>query len=244
MSDPTAAPATLDALADAAAPATVDEVLDRLGLIVAALPEADGLAAFARVYQRVTDWVGRHLGDATFRDPLFLARLDVVFAGLFLEAVSAWVRRVDTPRAWRPLFDCRGRPGILPLQFVLAGMNAHINRDLPVALVATCEELGRAPRVPSPEHDDFLTVNGLLARAQDEVKGELAGGVIGLADAALGRLDDRVSMWNVERARDAAWIQGQALWALRDLGPLRRAYVDTLDRTVGFAGRGLLLPVT
>jgi hypothetical protein len=244
VSDPSAAPPGLAEWADAPAAVTVDEVLDRLGLLVAALPSGDGLAAFARVYQRVTDWVARHLADATFRDPTFLGRLDVVFAGLFLGAVSAWTRRSDVPRAWRPLFECRGRPGVLALQFVLAGMNAHINRDLPVALVATCEAFDRPPRVPSPEHDDFLMVNSLLARAQDEVKGELTGGLVGVADDALGRLDDRLALWNIERARDAAWVQAQALWALRDLGPLRRAYVDTLDRTVGFAGRGLLLPVT
>ena len=50
-------------------------------------------------------------------------------------------------------------------------------------------------------------------------------------------------MWNVERARDAAWVQGEALWALRGVGFLERRYLDTLDRLVGFAGRGLLVPL-
>ena len=64
-----------------------------------------------------------------------------------------------------------------------------------------------------------------------------------LADEALGALDDRIAMWDVGRARDAAWVQGQVLWRLRTLPALSRRYVDTLDRTVGFAGRGLLVPV-
>jgi hypothetical protein len=50
-------------------------------------------------------------------------------------------------------------------------------------------------------------------------------------------------MWDVARARDAAWVQAQALWALRRLPGLSGAYLDALDRTVGFAGRGLLVPL-
>ena len=42
------------------------------------------------------------------------------------------------PTAWQPLFERRADPGIEPIQFALAGMNAHINHDLPLAVVATC----------------------------------------------------------------------------------------------------------
>jgi len=37
-------------------------------------------------------------------------------------------------------------------------------------------------------------------------------------------------------------VQAQALWALRSIPPLQRRYLETLDSTVGFAGRGLLVP--
>ena len=56
------------------------------------------------------------------------------------------------------------------------------------------------------------------------------------------RLDDVVAMWDVARARDAAWTNGQALWALHETPPLATAFVESLDRMVGLAGRGLLLP--
>ena len=56
------------------------------------------------------------------------------------------------------------------------------------------------------------------------------------------RLDDVAAMWNVVRARDAAWTNAQALWALRDEPELSARYLTTLDRTVGLAGRGLLVP--
>ena len=62
-------------------------------------------------------------------------RLDVVFAGLFFAAVDALER---DPASAAAGLACRcsrqrSRGGIAPLQFALAGMNAHINRDLPVA---------------------------------------------------------------------------------------------------------------
>ena len=49
-------------------------------------------------------------------------------------------------------------------------------------------------------------------------------------------------MWDVARARDAAWTNGQALWAPRDEATLAAQFLVTLDRMVGFAGRGLLVP--
>ena len=58
-----------------------------------------------------------------------------------------------------PLFTQRSKKGVAPLQFALAGMNAHINRDLPVALVATCRELGIELRDGSPEQADYVQVN-------------------------------------------------------------------------------------
>ena len=58
----------------------------------------------------------------------------------------------------------------------------------------------------------------------------------------LHRIDDVVAMWDVGRARDAAWTNGQALWALRDEPQLASDFLEVLDRMVGLASRGLLVP--
>lgn len=69
---------------------------------------------------------------ATFEDPAFLATLDVVFANLYFAALAAALDDVDAaPAAWRPLLLQRHDAGIARIQFALAGMSAHINRDLP-----------------------------------------------------------------------------------------------------------------
>jgi hypothetical protein len=235
--------ATLAQVLATPASRSVPEVIERLRAIDTALPTRDGVAWFTKLYLEVTEGVSRALVPAAFRDPEFLARLDVVFANLYFAALREWLAEPGhAPRAWVPLFSCRKRRRVAPIQFALAGMNAHINRDLPVALVAVCRErkvdLARA----RAQHGDFVRVNALLEAAEATAKRWFSTGFVGVADVALGAKDDRIAMWNVGRARDAAWVQAQALWALRAFPALQRRYLETLDRTVGFAGRGLLVP--
>jgi hypothetical protein len=226
--------------------APISDVLARMREIVAPLPRSDGVACFTRLYAEVTEGVRDGLAGVTFHDPRFLGHLDTVFAELFFEALATFLRDSGaTPAAWLPLFDTRSRRGVAPLQFALAGMNAHINRDLPVALVRTCEELSLELAEGSPQHSDFERVNGVLATVEARVKREYLSGWVRAIDRLVhraDRLDDVVAMWNVSRARDAAWANAEALWALRGDKELTSRYLTTLDKMVGFAGRGLLVP--
>ena len=214
--------------------------------MVAPLPRSDGVACFTRLYLAVTKGVDERLTGVTFADPAFLARLDVVFADLFLTALAGFSGDpARTTPAWAPLLEARSRRGIAPLQFAFAGMNAHINRDLPVALVSTCRELGVTLEEGSPQHADFERVNDLLATVEGEVKSQYLTGWLRTLDRLVhrvDRIDDIVAMWNVRRARDAAWTNAEALWAIRDEVSLSSDYLATLDRMVGLAGRGLLVP--
>jgi hypothetical protein len=220
---------------------SVADVVDRLDSITHPLAKSDGIACFARLYVAVTEGVRARLTDATFTDPSFLAALDMRFADLFFATLD----RPPIPRAWAPLYDDRSRHGIAPLQFALAGMNAHINRDLPIALVTTFAESGLSLEAGSPQHADYVRVNAILATVETEVKEQFLGGWLRKLDRLVhrfDRIDDVVAMWDISRARDAAWTNAEALWALRDTRELYDAYLETLDRTVGFAGRGLLIP--
>ncbi|HYA08078.1 MAG TPA: DUF5995 family protein, partial [Gaiellaceae bacterium] len=109
-------------------PSTVADVVARMEAIAAPLPRADGVACFTRLYLAVTKGVEARLAGTVFEDTRFLGRLDVVFADLFFAALDAFRRDPGTaPRAWLPLLQARSQRGIAPLQFALAGMNAHIN---------------------------------------------------------------------------------------------------------------------
>jgi hypothetical protein len=224
----------------------IPDVIERLRTIEASTPRSDGVACFARLYLAVTEGVGADVTRQGFADARFLETLDVHFAELFFSALDAYARDpASTPSAWVPLFAQRSRHGIAPLQFALAGMNAHINRDLPVALVRTCRELGLDLRESSPEHADFERVDALLAQVERQVKSAYLTGWPAWVDRVVHRfrrIDDVVAMWDVDRARDAAWTNAQALWALSSEPPLEGDYLTALDRMVGLASRGLLIP--
>lgn len=211
--------------------------------IAAPLAEDDGVRRFNELYLAVTRAVAVESATATYADPAFISRLDVVFADLYFEAVDDVEAGREMPRAWAPLFEARAKKGIAPLQFAIAGMNAHINHDLVLALVTTTKEFGCGLDHGTPEHKDYLAVNDLLNRVQDEIKERFTTGVIKDIDKAGGRVDDMVANWSVARARDNAWTQAQILDAIGANAFLRKQFLVALGRNVGFAGRALLTPL-
>jgi Family of unknown function (DUF5995) len=229
-----------------AAAAPLADVVARLRAVEASANASDGVSCFARMYREVTESINEELGSETFADASFLAALDVGFAALFFSALDAYsLGPGNAPSAWAPLFSARASRGIAPLQFAFAGMNAHINGDLPVALVSTCEARGVELRHASPEHADYERINDLLARVETRLKASYLTGWIARLDRILhrvNRLDDVVAMWDIRVAREAAWANAETLWAIRGDAALRADFVRTLDRTVGLASRGLLVP--
>jgi hypothetical protein len=167
----------------------------------------------------------------------------VFFSNAYFQALEDSTRDPDElSRAWAPLFAAREEVRVAPIQFALAGMNAHINYDLPIGVRDTCLAFDVAPRDGTPQHRDYLRLNSILASVQERVKVWLATGLLRFLDRLLGDLDDLVASFSVMRARDAAWVHSQALWTMRDKDDLAAAYLDTLEHTVGLAGHGLVAP--
>ena len=223
---------------------SIDDVLSIMTAIDGRLPDSDGVKWFNRLYLQVTRSVRQAVSGTSFRDASFMSALDVVFANLYFTAIAAGDQDPSrAPAAWRPLLRVRSRTGIARLQFALAGMNAHINRDLPEGIVRVFTSLGGDPTSDVARRQDFDSVNALLERVEGEVKRDFSIGVIGAVDVLAGRLDDVAAMWNVKAARDAAWTNAEVLWTLRATPNLRMVFFDTLDKSTGLAGRGLLTPI-
>ncbi|MFJ6726952.1 DUF5995 family protein [Streptomyces sp. NPDC091281] len=216
----------------------MDGVIARLRALDAALPPGDGVAVFNRVYLTVTEEVDRRIDGGEFTDPLAAATLDVRFAERYLAAVDADATGRRPPACWRPLFHLRGHPGVRPVQFALAGINAHIGHDLALAVVDTCAALACQP---ADLEDEFDRVGDLLAALEERVREELMPGpdLLQLADP----LTHLVGAWSLDRARDASWSTARALWALRHLPDLAAEFTTRLDTAIGFAGRMLLTPL-
>jgi Family of unknown function (DUF5995) len=221
---------------------SVDEAIERMQEIEAALPTADGLACFNRMYLEVTQDVNDRIGQGYFSDPEFLTTLDVVFANIYFDAVDAVVVEPHAlPVAWQPLLEARSRPDIYPIQFALAGMNAHINHDLPIALVRTCTQLGTAPDDGS-HHGDYQKVDALLDAAEQSVRQSFESGDALRADRDAQRVLDLVDNWSINSARDVAWDTAIALWRSRDDATVEDLMMGGVARTVAVASRCLLVP--
>jgi hypothetical protein len=216
----------------------VDAVISRMRALHAALPERDGVAIFNRVYLTVTEAVDRHIDGGRFPDAGAAITLDVRFAERYLAAVERAEDERRPPACWRPLFQMRRHPGVRPLQFALAGINAHIGHDLALAVVDACRSLDCEP---IDLEDEFDRVGDLLVALEERIREELMPGpdLLQIADP----LTHLLGSWSLERARDATWSAARALWALRRLPDVAEEFTERLDAAVGFAGRMLLTPL-
>ena len=229
-------------------PTTVDEVIARLRAIQATLPVDDGVAVFNGMYLTVTERMAALIGDSgvgtrsssvTFADPRTMSELDVRFASLWLSAFDADDTGSLVPAAWRPLFEARGAK-CLPIQFAIAGMNSHIEHDLPIAVVETSEALGREPE---ELHLDYEAVNDVLAEVESSVRRSFLDELGREVDDHIGPVVHLLSTWKIDRARDLSWITAETLWALRETPFLHERFLDSVGHTVGMGSRALLTPM-
>ena len=216
----------------------VDKVVSRLRTLSTTWPERDGVAVFNRVYLTVTQEVDRHVDAGQFPDAQAAITLDVRFAERYLAAVEAVAEERRPPACWRPLFQLRRHPGVRPLQFALAGINAHIGHDLALAVVDTCRTLDCEP---VDLEDEFEHVGDILVVLEERIREDLMPGpdLLQIADP----LTHLIGSWSLERARDGAWSAARALWALRALPDLADECARRLDAAVGLASRMLLTPL-
>jgi hypothetical protein len=210
--------------------------------IGAALPASDGVACFNRVYLEVTGQVHDKVGQQFFADPAFITALDITFANLYFDAVYAADDATTVPLAWRPLIERRAVSGIEPIQFALAGMNAHINHDLPMAVVSTCKDLGTSPTAGG-HLDDYQKVDRLLNAEEQSIRESFESAPELAIDRHLQAVDNLVASWSINGARDLAWTNALLLWELRDVPIARGLFTDGLAAAVALGSRTLLVAV-
>ncbi|MFG2756496.1 DUF5995 family protein [Streptomyces wuyuanensis] len=216
----------------------VDTVLDRMRAFRSDWPAGDGIAVFNRVYLTVTEELGRRVDRGEFPDRRSAVTLQVLFAERYLSTADTVAAGGRAPACWRPLFQFRRHPGVRPLQFALAGINAHIGHDLALAVVDTCRTLGCRP---SDVEGDFDRVGDVLTMLEERIREDLMPGpdLLEIADP----LTHLLGSWSLERARDGAWSAARLLWGLRELPELAEEFTERLDTGVGLVGRCLLTPL-
>ncbi len=225
------------------APVTsIAEAISRMEAIEAALPAADGIACFNRMYLDVTRQVNSQLGQGFYADPAFMTQLDVDFANLYFAAAGAAGDPAAVPLAWRPLAERRAAADIEPVQFALAGMNAHINHDLPLAMVSTCTALATSPEAGS-HLADYQKVDRLLDAAEQSVRQSFESAPELAIDHHVSAVATLIANWSINSARDLAWTNCLLLWEVHDIPVARGLLLDSLAASAALASQLLLIAV-
>jgi Family of unknown function (DUF5995) len=208
----------------------IDELITRMEALLEALrASGDQRRYFHATYQRTTIAVADRIRAGGFDDPGWVERWDVAFADLYLDALADALAGRRPARPWEVAFGAAA--DLPPLRHVLLGMNAHINYDLPQALLAviTDEEFAD-PALLARRKADHRAIDEVLA-ARVGAEGDELAAVSG-PGSRLDRLLRPASQLGTRRflreAREKVWANAVALSGARASGP--EAYASALDR--------------
>ncbi len=208
---------------------SIDSLLVRMRTDLAALEaHQDARRFFHATYLRTTQAVADEVARGGFTDDDWVSRWDLVFAGLYLEALEADQRGVPVSGPWRVAFDtARDQPDLPPLRHVLFGLNAHINYDLPQALVAVISPADfDDPEVLRRREADHRHVDSVLQARVGAEDAELgAVSKVTLLDRLLRPANRAASRRFLAEARAKVWLNARALDRARRVDPDRYASV-------------------
>jgi len=173
----------------------------------------DARAVFALTYLLTTEAFRETLDTGFWQDQDAIIQLDREFADLFFAATDAYDDG-SAPLAWTVAFDAATAGRTNAVQDVFLGMNAHIQRDLPVALAAV--GLVKADGTSrKPDHD---AVNGILAGVLDHIEDEIGrryDPLITFADASPSPVDEMGALEMLKLWREIAWRNAERLTLAR-----------------------------
>ncbi len=198
----------------------IGDVLARMESLGATLPgDLRAHAAFLATYRRTTVAVGADIDAGRFEDPVWVEHWDVAFADLYLDAVEAHLSGGRVPRPWRLAFAAR--PSLPPLRHLLLGMNAHINYDLPQALLAVIDDADFThPALLDRRRRDHERIDDILvSRVAAENEQLSAHSTLRLTDRLLRPFNERASKRFLREARRKVWHNTIELQRARLAGP-------------------------
>ena len=209
---------------------SIDALIARMEALLGPMQaSSDPRRFFHATYLRTTRAVRDALRGGRFGDPDWVERWDVAFADLYLDALRADSAGGPVPGPWAIAFRTgRERPDAPALRHVLLGMNAHINYDLPQALLAVISgpEFGD-PALLGRRRADHQRIDEVLSQRVGAEDAELASTAPRSAvDAALAPLNQAASRRFLREARAKVWDNTIELNAARWLGAA--AYAERL----------------
>ncbi len=201
---------------------TIDEVLSRMDQIVHECRSTQSrIGYFAILYRQVTRRIRNGILAGEFEDNPRMEKLDVLFAGRFIDAYEGWKKGKKTTESWFLAFEASKASKHLVLQHLFLGINAHINLDLGISAADT---VGTEPIAGI--QNDFNKINAVLAELVDGVKSNIStvSPIFGwLIPLAKGR-DEMLLNFSIQLARDGAWKYAGEYYSCED------RYASILER--------------
>jgi uncharacterized protein DUF5995 len=222
-------------------PQSIADVLHTMQTIDATCVDTDGLKWFNWLYLAVTQAVENKVAVGGFNDPAWLTELDVQFARLYFAALSGGLTGGGCPDCWKVMLSVRDQVKIARIQFAMAGMNAHINHDLPMAIVSTCQVTNTVPQHGTPQYNDYTGLNPTLDALIDQAKKTLNVRLPGDPLPAISHLEDMIATWDLATFREKAWDTAQNLW--RESAAEIGVRMDLRDVLIAGLSKTLLIPV-
>lgn len=212
------------------------------------LERGDDKRHFHGLYLRNTVAVRDELDRGGFADPAWVQAWDVVFAELYLDALERWERGLGVARPWALAFAAAEGPRLPPLRHQLVGLNAHLNYDLPQALLAVVsdEELAD-PALVRRRQVDFHRIDDIVVRRVPEEYRLLLGaeqpGDRTVFDRLLYPLNKAASRRWLTEARRKVWRNAMLLSdARRDGSGAYAARLAELEQLAAVKVAELLAP--
>jgi len=217
-------------MAAAECPGVIEELIGRMAALLESLQATgDQRRYFHATYQRTTVAVAGALRSGGFLDAGWVERWDVAFAGLYLDALQDALAGRRAARPWEVAFSAPA--GLPPLRHVLLGMNAHINYDLPQALLAVITDDDFAdPALLARRESDHRAIDDILASRVSAEGDELAAisGPGSSLDRLLRPLSQLATRRFLRESREKVWANAVVLSQARIRGP--HAYASALSQ--------------
>ena len=224
-------------------PQSVTDVISIMQTIDAHCVDGDGLKWFNLLYLQVTQAVEAQVSASGFLNPAWMAALDVDFAGLYFRALQTSLSGQTTPGCWQALFSRRNQTELARIQFAFAGMNAHINHDLPQAVLALCRAGQIEPAHGTPQYTDFTAINTTLDRLIHQAEIDMRLRLLGDALPPVADFDNKLAAFSISTSREIAWDNAELLWRLASVPPAFDTFLANLDVTTALASEAVLIPV-
>jgi hypothetical protein len=182
---------------------------------------------FVMAYIATTDTIAQWIDRGVFRDNQAMARYVVAFANEYRRSLSRWVagERVGIPVAWQQSFDACEERSAGVFRCLMLGINAHMNRDLPYAVIKAGVDLNCAGC-----YQDYVRIDDVLSLNMPLVRGRIAeafGSELPFIQRWLGQFAGAGIDRGFRRDRQNSWAFAQMLAAAKT----KPARVD-VDRAI------------